>query len=89
MRPVLVVSVDPFNQGPRDLVIVAPITGTDRGITSHVRVDPPQGGLSKLSVIMTEQIRSVSKGRLGRRLGSVTADTMRKVESHLRMLLDL
>jgi mRNA interferase MazF len=88
-RPALIVSADPLNRGPRGLVMVAPITGTDRGITSHVHVDPPQGGLSKQSVIMVEQLWSVSKDRLDRRLGSVAADTMQKVERILRMLLDL
>jgi mRNA interferase MazF len=89
IRPVLIVSVDPFNRGPRGLVIIVPITGTNRGIASHVRVDPPQGELSKQSVIMTEQIRAISKDRLDRRLGAVTAGTMRDVENLLRMLLDL
>ncbi|HEY3999133.1 MAG TPA: type II toxin-antitoxin system PemK/MazF family toxin [Candidatus Xenobia bacterium] len=44
-RPVLVVSVDPFNQGPAGLVIVLPMTSRARGIPSHGVVEPPEGGL--------------------------------------------
>ena len=31
-RPCLVVSVNPFNQGPAELVIVLPLTTKDKGI---------------------------------------------------------
>ena len=88
-RPALVVSVDPFNSSARDLVVVVPITGTDRSLPTHVAVAPPEGGLAKVSVIMTEQIRSVSKDRLGRRIGSVTPATLEHVGQNLALLLGI
>jgi mRNA interferase MazF len=88
-RPALVVSVDPFNASPRGLVIVAPITGTVRSLPTHVPIGPPEGGLTKPSVIMTEQIRAVSKARLGRRLGVVAPVTLKKVGDNLRLLFGL
>ena len=66
-RPALVVSDDALNSGPRGLVVVIPITGRSRGLPNHAPIAPPEGGLTKPSVIMTEQVRSVSKDRLGRR----------------------
>ena len=44
-RPVLVVSVDTFNRGPADLVVILPITSRQKGIASHVAIDPPEGGV--------------------------------------------
>jgi mRNA interferase MazF len=88
-RPALIVSVNPFNWSARGLVMIAPITGTSRGILTHVPTLPPEGGLTKPSVIMVEQLRSVSKDRLGRCLGSATSATMDEVGRHLRMLLGL
>ncbi|MGI6209653.1 MAG: type II toxin-antitoxin system PemK/MazF family toxin [Anaerolineae bacterium] len=44
-RPALVVSTDAFNQGPAGLVVVLPITTTERGIPLHVPVNPPEGGV--------------------------------------------
>jgi mRNA interferase MazF len=88
-RPALVVSVDPFNASPRGLVIVAPIAGTVRALPTHVLVGPPEGGLTKLSVIMTEQVRAVSKARLGRRLGVVAPATLERVGDYLRLLFGL
>ena len=88
-RPALVVSVDTFNQSPADLVVVAPLTTRDRNIPLHVRVEPPEGGLKKHSVIRCDNIRSVSNQRLGKRLGKVSPETMAEVEDRLRILLGL
>lgn len=88
-RPALIVSDNALNSGPRGLVVVIPVTGTARGLPSHVPVTPPEGGLTKPSVIMTEQVRSVSKDRLGRRYGVVTQVTMDQVDRILRIVLGL
>jgi mRNA interferase MazF len=88
-RPALVVSTDRFNRGPAELVVVVPITGTERGIPLHVRFDPPEGGLKKRSFAKCEDVRSVSKERLTRRWGVVSRATLSAVEDRLRILLEL
>lgn len=88
-RPVLIVSSDGFNDSPRDLVIIAPITGTGRGFMTHVPVVPPEAGLTKPSQVMTEQVRSISKDRLVRRLGMVAPGTMGEVDERIRLVLGL
>jgi mRNA interferase MazF len=88
-RPALIVSDNALNSGPRDLVVVIPVTGTSRELPSHVPVTPPEGGLTQPSVIMTEQVRSVSKDRLGHRSGVVTGVTMDQVDRILRLVLGL
>jgi mRNA interferase MazF len=88
-RPALVVSDNALNLSPAGLVIVAPITGTDRGIVAHVKVPSGEGGLAKPSLIMTDQVRTISRQRLGRPLGKVTLATMHQVEERLRIVLRL
>jgi mRNA interferase MazF len=88
-RPALVVSVDPFNEGPADLVVVLPITSTRRGIPFHVEFRPPEGGLDLVSYVKCEDIRSVARERLTRRAGQLGPATLRAVEDRLRILLDL
>jgi mRNA interferase MazF len=88
-RPALVVSVDPFNQGPADLVVVLPLTSKAKGIPFHVEVRPPEGGLRKRSFVKCEDIRSVAKERLERRLGVISSATLVAVENRLRILLGL
>lgn len=46
-RPALIVSTDRFNGGPRDLVVVLPISSRDRQIRWHVPLIPPDGGLNR------------------------------------------
>ncbi len=88
-RPALIVSVDLFNAGPAELVIVLPITSRSKGVRSHVPVQPPDGGLSVASFIKCEDIRSISKDRLLRRLGVISTHTISEVEKRLRILLHL
>lgn len=88
-RPVLVVSIDDFNRGPADLVLVLPITSTQRGILYHVSIVAPEGGVTQSSDILCDAIRSISKVRFGKRLGVVSAKTMAAVEDRLRILQGL
>jgi mRNA interferase MazF len=89
LRPSLVVSHDGFNQGAADLVIVIPITSKAKGIRTHVEIQPPEGGLTMLSYAKCEDIRSISKDRLSRKMGTLTPATMASVETVLRALLVL
>jgi mRNA interferase MazF len=88
-RPVLILSVRPFNGSKAGLVVVIPITSTLRAIPWHVVVQPPEGGLDNPSALLCEAVRSISNDRLLSRWGSVNAETMAKVEDRMRMLLGL
>ena len=88
-RPVLIVSNDGFNNGPAELVTVVPVTGTNRGIPLHVPVSPPDGGLAKPSVILCDQVRTISTARLSRRVGKLGAPAFAEVQDRLRILMDL
>ncbi|MGH2372245.1 MAG: type II toxin-antitoxin system PemK/MazF family toxin [bacterium] len=63
-RPVLVFSVDEFNRGPAELLVVLPITSTIRPIPLHMIVQPPEGGLKVENRILIDAIRSISRERL-------------------------
>jgi mRNA interferase MazF len=88
-RPALILSVDLFNQGPAELIVVVPLTRTERKIRWHVVVRPPEGGLAAESFIQCENVRSVSKQRLKRRRGRVSSATLDQVEDRVRILLGL
>jgi len=88
-RPGLVVSVDIFNHGPAGLVVIVPITTKEKGIPFHVRINPPEGGVSEKSFIKCEDIRSVSTERLSKCLGMVSPGILKGVEDRLKVLLDL
>jgi mRNA interferase MazF len=82
-------SVDFFNAGPADLVVVLPLTSTVRDIPLHVNVSKGDGGTRSDSTILCDAIRSVSKDRLISRRGMLSHEVMTEVEDRLRILLDL
>ncbi len=86
-RPVLVISNDWFNRLDTSLVLVAPITGTHRGLRYQVEIDAGEGGLSKRSVVMCEQVRSIDRRRLARRRGVVTAESLARVREIVGLII--
>jgi mRNA interferase MazF len=88
-RPVLVLSVDFFNAGPADLIVVVPLTSTQRDIPLHVKISKGDGGTRNDSAILCEAIRSISKDRLISRWGALSRAAIAEVEDRLRILLDL
>src|SRR5437899_9198363 len=71
-RPILVLSVDAFNHGPAGLAVVLPLTSKtakSRNIPAHILVNPPEAGLKSPSMILCDQLRTISKDRLTTRWG--------------------
>lgn len=89
IRPALVVSSNRFNHGSSELVTIVPITTKPRPIRSWLRVEPPEGGLSQVSFVICDQVRTISVGRLSKRFGSVSGYILVEVERRLKMLLDM
>jgi mRNA interferase MazF len=86
-RPSLVVSTTAFNTWPVGLALVVPLTTRDRGFAHHVAVDG--GGLDRASFAMPEYVRSISQGRLKRRLGAAATTTVTAVDGWLRRIAGL
>ena len=88
-RPAVIVSDDRLNRSRAGLAVVVPVTTSRRGLPSHVEIDPGASGLSHTSYAKTEDVKSVSTGRLGRHLGTAPPDVMTRVERALRHILGL
>ena len=71
VRPALIISSDSFNKGSSGLVIIIPMTSKDKKIFSHIRFDPPEGGVKVTSFAACEHIRSITKERLIKKMGTV------------------
>lgn len=89
-RPCLIISDDRNNHGPSGLVVILPLTRTKRANPFHVPIDPPEGGVTSSSVILCDQIRTISsEERFTEKWGDVTPATMRKVEDRIKIFLSL
>ena len=88
-RPCVVISVDLYNRGFSGKHIVLPITSKYKGIPYHIQIVPPEGGLRSKSYVMCDDVRSVSRERLSKRLGSLSARSLALAEDSLRVLTGL
>ena len=73
-RPCLIISPDEMNR-PLRTVIIAPLTTKGRGYSSRV----PCTFDGKPGEVVLDQIRTVDKARLTRKLGTLDAPTGRRV----------
>ena len=90
-RPALVIQNDIGNQHS-PITIVAAITSklSPTPYPVEIVVAPTKGnGLTLMSAIQLNQIRSVDRERLVKRIGVVDAATVRKVDDALRISLGL
>jgi mRNA interferase MazF len=90
-RPVVVISRDALNAAS-PVVVIAPMTdaGNKKKIyPSHVQVAAGTGGLTMDSIVVCEQIRAISKTRLRRSLGKFDRTVMTRIETALKITLDL
>ncbi len=88
-RPFMVISIDPMNRSAGELVLAVPLTTTDRGSGLHLRLDPPEGGLGRISFAMPEMVRVLSTNRLKRRLGRASADSVEAIAKRVGILIGL
>lgn len=89
-RPALVVQNDISNEFS-PITIVAAITSEydDNLYPTEVSIKPPEGGLTNNSVVLLNQIRSVDKKRLIKRLGKLTLTSMKQVERAIQISFGL
>lgn len=89
-RPALIVQNDIGNR-VSPVTIVAAITShvPDPFHPTNVLVRAPEGGLERSSVVLLNQIRSIDRVRLIRRLGALKPGTMVSVDQALRVSLGL
>ena len=90
IRPVLIVQNDVGNRFS-PTVIAAAITSqrTKAKLPTHIELDAEDCGLSKNSIILLEQIRTIDKQRLRERMGRLNDFSMQKVDHALSISFGL
>lgn len=76
-RPAVVVSADWFNLSTENkLVLIVPITTTDKPYPTHILVEAESANLRYESWAMCEQIRAVSYERFKKNRGRLSEETL-------------
>ena len=92
-RPCLVIQND-VNNEYAPTTIIAVITSRRRlekkkKYPTHVWIDKGKSGLKKDSIIQCEQLRTVDKGRIIKKIGHLNNDFMQEVEEAIRIILSM
>lgn len=89
LRPVIVIQNDKGNQYS-PTVIVAAITSNIKKtkLPTHI-VLPEIEGLSKKSIVLLEQIRTIDKSRLSNKIGSIDSEYMHKINEAILISLGI
>jgi len=87
-RPALVIQNDIGNEHA-STTIVAAISSSVKIYPMNVKIDPPEGGLERPSIVKAGQILTVSKDRLEKRIGEISAKKLEEVNRAIKLSLDL
>jgi mRNA interferase MazF len=89
-RPALVLQNDVANEYSPITIVAAITSQFDETLyPTEVAIQPPEGGLTVKSVVLLNQIRSIDKQRLVKRLGNLTEVTMEQVNQAIQISLGL
>ena len=89
-RPVVIIQNDVGNlHAPT--VIVIPLTASTQKppLPTHVVIAQGEGGLRRTSTALCEQVRTLEKTRLIRRLGALENTTLRRLSRALQVSMDI
>ena len=90
MRPVLIVQNDTGNRHSPTVIAAAITSQTGKArLPTHIEIAAQSYGLSRDSVILLEQIRTIDKSRLRERMGKLDDTAMSKVDNAIAVSFGL
>lgn len=90
IRPVLVIQNDIGNKYSPTVIVAAVTSKINKAkLPTHIELDAKVYGLSRDSVVMMEQIRTIDKRRLKEKTGHLDASAMSRVDEALDVSLGL
>lgn len=89
-RPAVIIQNDVSNQYS-PITIVAAISSqfSDPPFPREVVIGPQESGLLKPSAVIVNQLRSVDRQRLAKKLGRISGQSMRRVDEAIKISLGL
>ena len=90
IRPVLIVQNDVGNKYSPTVIAAAITSQQEKSrLPTHISVNGNQCGLSKDSVVLLEQVRTIDKQRLKERMGNLSTNDMNKINKALTVSFGL
>ena len=90
IRPVLIVQNDIGNRHSPTVIAAAITSRLDKAkLPTHISLNADRCGLSKDSIVLLEQIRTIDKRRLKDRMGCIDRESMNRVDNALSISFGL
>ncbi len=90
IRPVLIVQNDVGNKFSPTVIAAAITSQRDKtNLPTHIRVNADGCGLSKDSIVLLEQVRTIDKQRLKEKMGSLDLTSMNMIDKALSVSFGL
>ncbi len=90
MRPVLIVQNDTGNRYSPTVIAAAITSQVNKArLPTHIELSSQKYGLTRDSVVLLEQIRTLDKRRLREKMGRLDAELMEKVDSAIAVSFGL
>ena len=90
IRPVLIIQNDVGNQYSPTVIAAAITSQREKAkLPTHISLVASSCGLTKDSVILLEQVRTIDKQRLKERMGTIPVDAMKAVDHALEISFGL
>jgi len=89
-RPAVIIQNDISNRySPITIVAALSSQFSDPPFPREVVIEPEESGLPKRSAVIVNQIRSVDRQRLAKRVGRLAAQSMKRVDEAIKISLGL
>jgi mRNA interferase MazF len=86
LRPVLIIQNDIGNRYSPTVIVAAITSKIDKArLPTHIEIPAEEYGLTKDSVVLTEQVRTIDKRRLRERVGVLSGEAMSGVDEALQI----
>jgi mRNA interferase MazF len=87
IRPIVIISGNAMNDH-YDLIIYCPLTTKIKGFIGDIIITPTKSnGIKKESEILVFQVRSISKQRIQKKVGSIKAEELELLHENLNKIL--
>ena len=89
IRPVLVIQNDIGNKYSPTIIVLAITSKSKKNIPTHVKIDSNFEGIKKDSIVLVEQVRTIDKSRLIKRIGKLDFNKMNEIKEALKLSLNI
>ena len=90
IRPVLIVQNDVGNRFSPTVIAAAITSQSDKtDLPTHIKVNGSDSGLTRDSIVLLEQVRTIDKRRLKEKMGALDARSMNQIDKALSISFGL